>query len=382
MRKLSQLPVVKQVDADFPNGAIINETDTQDGTPVVRELYNDPLVNLYKILELGGVTANGLEDKEGSYQLVEALRKLPNLLNDSEQVLTLDGTTWSVPFDLSLLPDKYFFIAKPTDNYVSGTFVGSGEDVYPFSSTGFNASDELLVVIDQSGVKAYSFAAGGSSSGIDEVFTVMGMPIAQNSSETLFYREEGALLSDLPKCDVLEEVIRAEVADNDVLVTDIFVTQGYAVCVVYFPNEITYRFFQFPLSDLLTVEEVNVDGATFPVGSDFNPYFYADDENLYVTNTNGTDADDNIVSVFAYNPGTPNLVFQGTVTLDASFVKTSNGALKNKFLYTFVSGFLRSFDMTTGNMVLLGEFNGNNGNLFSFNGNIYFTSGEVAKKWY
>ena len=64
MKVIEQLSVPKEVSSDFPFGAIINETDTEDGTPVVREIYNDLLVNCYKILTLAGITPNGGEDSE------------------------------------------------------------------------------------------------------------------------------------------------------------------------------------------------------------------------------------------------------------------------------------------------------------------------------
>ena len=122
MKTLAQQTFVKEVSANHPFGAIINETDTNDGTPVVREVYNDLLVNNYKLLQKVGITANNLEDNEvNGYQIIEALQKLPNKLNDIEQILTLSGTVWSIPLPIELLPNKYFFFAKAAANlYVAG----------------------------------------------------------------------------------------------------------------------------------------------------------------------------------------------------------------------------------------------------------------------
>ena len=107
MKTLSQQTFVKEVSAAHPFGAIINETDTNDGTPVVREVYNDHLVNHYKLLEKVGMTANGQEDSEtNGYQIIEALEKLPNKLNDIEQILTKSGSVWSINLPIELLPNN------------------------------------------------------------------------------------------------------------------------------------------------------------------------------------------------------------------------------------------------------------------------------------
>ena len=82
MKVLGNLPVNKDSNSIYPFGANIeNETDTVSGTPVVREIYGDILMNLYRLLELTGVTPTDTEDNDSTqYQLVEALKKLPNSL--------------------------------------------------------------------------------------------------------------------------------------------------------------------------------------------------------------------------------------------------------------------------------------------------------------
>jgi len=380
MRKLSQLPVVKQVDSDFPNGAIKNETDINEGTPVVREIYNDPLVNLYKILDLAGVVFDGTEDKEGKYQLVEAIRKLPNLLNDIEQVLTLSGGVWSVPFNLTYIPTKYVFFARASDAYTPGTFKGlNASPSYSFTSSGFAANDELLVVIDVTEVRAYSLSSITGNS-VNEIFTVMGIPLQYNTSNTVYYHEYGELVSGVPRVEVIEETIRAFVSDNSVIVTDMFIMQGMLLCVVYFPIEITYRFYDFSLGDLTDPTLITPSGFSVNVGVDFAPYFYADENNLYISNNNGTSTDDNEICINIYSPGA--LAFGALLTMDNSFVKTTNAAIKDKKIYTFVNGLLCYFDINTGVKTTIGQFSGVLGQIFSYKDDIYFTSGEVALKWF
>lgn len=383
MRVLEQLAgLIREVSSDFPWGAIINETDTQDGTAVVREVYNDLLVNVYKLLDITGQDATGNEDSESNgYQLVEALKRLPNELNDIEQILTLSGTTWSVPLYLSRLPNKYVFFARVTDDYIEGQIEGLDGVIpsYNFTSAGFSASDEIMVVLDTSGARAYKI--GGSGNAVDEVFTVMGIPVAFNDQPTIYYQEQGAILSDMPKADYLESVIRVDESDASIILTDIFVMQGYVLCACFVESSTTYKFFQFPINDFSDSTPVNILSGALQAGTDYKPYFYADESNVYITNDANDSVDDNSVVTFEYDGSSSTLNQVLVATLDGSFVKTSNGAVKNNLLYTYVNGLLASFNLTTGVKAEIGTFNGLNGNLFTYNGQIYFTGGEVAKLW-
>jgi len=173
MRSLkdNQLLTPILINADYPDGSIINETGSQQGTAVVEQVYNDVLVNIFKIIDvvLGGT--NGIPDNEATtYQFLSALQKLPNIQNDIEQNLTLASTTFGLNLDITKLPDKYFIFAKVAGTYnpaVTYTFKGStSSPSYPFTSpTGFNSGDELLLILNQVGVKAYSFGGGTPASG-------------------------------------------------------------------------------------------------------------------------------------------------------------------------------------------------------------------------
>lgn len=386
MKNLGQLPIVKEVNANHPFGAIIDETDTNDGTPVVRAVYNDHLVNNYKLLEEVGYSANGLEDGEiNGYQILDAHKKLPNVLNDIEQVLDLSGTVFSVEFDLTYIPNKYFFIARASSGYVSGpsyTFEGNGTggESYSFSSpTGFNVSDELLVIIDQSGVRAYSIASSVSSAA-NEIFTVMGIPVSFNDTQKMWYKESGNLMSDVPSVDYLESIIRVDSSDGTILVNDILILQGYALCFCYSVANNTYSFYQFSLTDLSDSIFVN-SGVVFGTGTDFSPYVFTDGIYLYVTNSANNSANNYSVSKLNYNAVGAAIASNSTINLDVSFVKTSNAVVVSDKLITFTGGILNSFNLLSGAKTTLGTYNSLIGNLFKFNGSPYFTSGEVAKKW-
>ena len=383
MRTIKNLPVPQNSDAKFPFSTIQNETDLVDGTPVVEEIYGDVLTNLYKLLQTTGVTPTGTQDNDlTQYQILEALKKLPNTLNDIEQILTLTGTVWSIPLPIELLPNKYFFVSRATDAYANGgtyTFKGSGATSYPFTSSGFKASDELLLILDTSGVRAYSLAFLDSIS--DEIFTVMGLPIAFNDSNKMYYQSGGNLISDTPSINYLESIIRVNVSDGTVLVNDILISNGYALCFCLIPSTNTYFFRQFALTDLSVSFAVALVGTSFANASNFSPYVYMKQGTVYVTNAMNANANDYSITKLIYSVGGATLTLASSLDLDATFVKTSNSVVKNELLYTLISGVLTSYSLTTGTKTVLGDYGSINGNLFGFNGKTYFSSGEVAKAW-
>lgn len=383
MRTIKQLVVPQNSHSKFPFSTIQNETDLVDGTPVVEEIYGDVLTNLYKLLQTTGVTPTGTQDNDlTQYQILEALRKLPNTLNDIEQILTLTGTVWSIPLPIELLPNKYFFVARATDAYANGgtyTFKGSGATSYPFTSSGFKASDELLLILDTSGVRAYSLAFLDSIS--DEIFTVMGLPIAFNDSNKMYYQSGGNLISDTPSINYLESIIRVNVSDGTVLVNDILISNGYALCFCLIPSTNTYFFRQFALTDLSVSFAVSLVGTSFANASDFSPYVYMKQGTVYVTNAMNANANDYSITKLIYSVGGATLTLASSLDLDATFVKTSNSVVKNELLYTLISGVLTSYSLTTGTKTVLGDYGSINGNLFGFNGKTYFSSGEVGRAW-
>lgn len=385
MRTIKNLIVPQNSDSQFPFSTILNETDTNDGTPVVEEIYGDILTNSYKILQTAGITPTGTQDSDISqYQLLEAIRKLPNLLNDIEQVLTLSASQWTVTFVLEFLPNKYFFIARASADYISGatyTFKGAGAAVYGFTSSGFKASDELLVIIDQSNVRAYSLSALGSTAAT-EIFTVMGTPVAFNDSNKLWYQDAGQLLSDVPSAANLEATIRVDMADGTVLLNDVFIMSGYALCFCLVPGTNVYFFRRFNINDFSTSTAVTISGTSFSSTSDFVPYVYAEAGIVYVTNGMNSTANAYTITKLTYNSGAGTLTFVSTTNIDNTFVKTTNAAIKTGLLYTMISGVLNSFNLTSGAKVSLGTYSGNAGQVFSFNGQVYFNTGECAKKWF
>ncbi len=386
MKVLGSLPIAKDTNVKYPFGSNIqNETDTIDGTPVVREIYGDPLMNLYKVMQLAGITPNGIEDNaDTQFQLVEAFKKFSNEINDINHVLTLTGTVWSLPLNLSILPDKFVCFAQVTDNYVSTetyTFKGTGVLELPFSSQGFNASEQVLIVIDNSGVKAFSLEKLQEVA--DTVFTPLGSPLSFNDTDKMYYKEEGYLLSDLPSSDEIQQLIRVYEGEGSLILHDMFLQNNILVCFASWeidPTLSTCVIYDIDINDFGDISANTIIGGA--TTADLPYVFMSTDGELFLTNENGYSADDYRISKFVRNPLSSNHFEQVSVTpMDVTFEKTTNAVIHNGFIYTFVGGYLRKYNLTTGIKTDVLYLPSVNGQLFRFNGEVYFTTGEVAKKW-
>ena len=384
MKTIKNLQVPQDTNrAKFPFGTIKNETDTEPGTPVVREIFGDILTNVYKILQYAGVSPNGNEDSEDTgYQLLDALKKFANELNDVEQVVSLSGNTWSVNINIDNLPDKYVLFCRMADNYQSGVsyiFSGTGNETYPLTSpTGFNASDEVVLVIDQAEVRVYSLTGKSMNVG-GGVFPVFGNPVAFNNTDKIYYESSGQLLTDAPSTFNLQQVIRLAVSNSTLYVNEIMILKGHVLCVVFDTAAVTYRFFQFPLTDLENPVEVSIQG--IPVGTDNVPYVYTDGEYIFITNSGGSTANDYELKKFSYDPEVPSLTFSQSIDLDVEFKKSTNVVVKEGSLISFVEGVLEKYDLSTGSGFLIGEFNTLLGIIFNYKGEVFYSNGEVAKEW-
>lgn len=387
MKVLGNLPVVKDVNVKYPFGSNIqNETDTMEGTPVVREIYGDILMNLYKLLELTGVTPTGTEDSNlTQFQIVQSLKLLPNSLNDIEQVLVKNANVWSVPLDLQKLPNKYVFFARASENYSSINpyfFKGTGAVQYPFFSNGFSASDELMIVIDSAQVRAYSLSF--TSSSVSEVYNVMGSPLRYNSSTTMYYFSDGVLYNDTPKAYNLENIIRVNVSDGTVIVVDVLISQGFALCFCLSPSTNTYFFRQFDLLDFSVSQSVAIIGETMGSLADYKPQIYIDNAiDLYITNGMNTTANNYTFSRLVYSPGTNSMEFVSNYNIGNTYVKTTNSVIKEDILYTLLDGQLTGCNLA-GTRVFynIGVINTMLGVLFGHRNNVYYSSNNIAKKWF
>lgn len=385
MRTIKNLDVPQNSDAKFPFSTIQNETDTLNGTPVVEEIYGDLLTNIYKLLQSVGITPTETQDSDTSqYQILQALQQLPNSLNDIEQVLSLNATTWSVGFNLTTLPNKYFFFARASENYVVGTsysFEGTDENPLSFTSSGFKASDELLVIIDTDEVRAYSLSV--LSGAKEEVFSVLGQPLSYNDSDKMYYFEDGKLYSDTPSVNDLQLIARNQLEDSTFEIVEMVIISGYVLCLGI-GAALPYYFIQFPLNDLTDLQLVNVLGDTLGGSTDYKPYLYVQDSNnIFVSNQLNQSADDNKFTRLFYTPSIARLTYANVYEYENSFTKTTNAVvIGNSLVYTLVSGNLKRYVYDGGTVDDLGTFPNALGRLINFNGNVYLLNGEVAKKWF
>ncbi|MFN0254513.1 hypothetical protein [Pedobacter ureilyticus] len=389
MRTVKHLPngIERETDlVKFPDSTVVNETENNEGTPVVREIYGDVLTNLYKILRLTKETANGFEDNEvNGYQLVNALRKFTNELNDIEQQLNLTGTQFSINIDLSILPNKYVCFARAVETYVSSTvytFKGTNSDVFPFSApVPFKSGDVVLVIIDTSGVRAYSIVPSAAVSIPKEIYTPLGLPVAFNNSDKIWYQEEGYFLSDQPESHDLQAAIRFAASDGTLLVYEMLVVNSFVYCLVFAPNTLAYSIHRFSLTDLSSPSLVNITGESFPIGVDRRPNIYTDGETLYITNQTGNSDSDFVLSKYTFDHILGTLTAVGSISLDSSFAKSTNCVVKNNLLFELINGQLNKYDLGTGVKTPGSFFAGNVGLLFNYKNNFYYTNGEVGKLW-
>lgn len=84
-RNLTSIPDIQAPDADYPVGRIQNEDAPIVGTPIIEELYGDPVQFFHKLLRLAGITHNGLPENETyGFQFIEALAYYVRTLQATE----------------------------------------------------------------------------------------------------------------------------------------------------------------------------------------------------------------------------------------------------------------------------------------------------------
>lgn len=382
MRTLKSQNLVHDTNySKFPEGTILNETATQIGTPIVREGYGDLLTNIYAFIKSRNINFNNLEDNEqNGYQLIEALKLLTNTLNDTEKVLSKNLNVWTSPLPLEILPDKYIFFAKSAENYVAGnsyTFKGNSSLEYPFFSSGFSVGDELMIVIDQNTVKAFSLT-GIQQLQQDLIYPISGTPLSF-SEGPFYYLENGKVFNDSLKVYDFESILQLKAPQS--IIVDVIHHKNRFFCLLFDTVLVKYKFCSFLDSDLSTLVEVT---STY-IFNDVNPFDYkpvmvADESYIYFTNCGNNTANNySIIQLELDNSNTLNLI--NSFDIDQNFDKTTNIVFQNNGFYTLINGQIQFFHISGAPAVLLGSFPFINGYIFNMKNSIYYTNGEVAKKW-
>ncbi len=381
MRTIKNLSVPQNTDAKFPFSTIQNETDVLPGTPVVEEIYGDLLTNIYKILQTVGIAPSGTQDNDlTQYQILEAIQKLPNVINDAEHTLSLTGTVWSVPLKIEFLPNKFVFFARAAESFIPGTtytFKGNGTaTALPISCPeGFDATAELMVVIDTSTVRVFPLTTPGATDKI--ITTPLGAPLAFNNTKFLYFLENGKLYSDSPSVHDIQETIRDNQGDPFLVVLQAFLVKGKLLCFVIDGDDV-YKFFQFNLIGLNSPQYVDYD---IDSSTDNAPYCYTDGTYIYLTNDANTSSDDFVFRKLNYDTVNSEMTVNSTVFLENSFYKTTNAVMTEDSIITLVSGELNKFGINDETKYPLGVYETAIGQLFYFKSNFYFGTGEVATKW-
>lgn len=384
MRTLNQVDVVQDSNAKYPFGSTIkNETETQEGTAIVAEYMADIIQNIYKVVELAGITPTGTEDSDDTqYQIVEAFKKLPNSLNDIEQVLTLTGTVWSVNLDLTKLPNKYVLFAKSSEDYneeTTYTFKGTTSLQYGFTSNGFRSGDTLIVIVNTGGVRAIPVSSNNVNNDIN---ITLGLPLSFIQGNKMWYESQGKLMSDTPSVANIQSILRTELDDATLILNDMFIIKGVVLCFCLIPGSNQYFFRAFTLPNLTASSAVDYEDTDFDASGDFVPYVYADKNFVYVTNAMNYSPNAYQFTKLFFNADELKLYFNSTLSIDNSFEKTTNAVIKSGFLYTMLLGELVRFNLTSGVKTSLGIYPEAAGQLFGFNDSVYFNVGQVAKKWF
>lgn len=389
MRTLKNLPVPQDGDnARFPDGQIKNQSSTESGTPVVRELYGDIITNVYAILRDAGIVPNENEDSElTQYQLLDALKVFSNKLNDLQQVLTVDVNDINVTFDFDNLPENYVFIGKITEPILASenyTINSSGANSFPINSTlDISASSVVLVVLNQAGSQIFNLSS--LMSGIDgSVNTPFGTPIAFNESKNMLYFSDGRIITDNPSSFAIQDSIRAFEANANINVLEVVLHKKKLICFTIDLVTLAYKAYSFDEADLNTVEGQITLSVTGVV--DNQPYMYCDGDFIYFTNTVATVNDsvnDFRIGKFLFDPLLLELSLVSIFELDNLFQKTTNVFI-NKLtteLFTFIAGELYKYDIGLSVREEIGFFNTTDGVVFKFNGKTYYSNGNVATKW-
>jgi len=389
MRTLKNLPVPQDGDnAKFPDGQIKNQSSTESGTPVVRELYGDIITNVYAILRDAGIEPTETEDSElTQYQLLDALKVFSNNLNDLQQILTVNANDINVTFNFDNLPENYVFIGKITDPILASenyTINSIGADSFPINSTlDISASSVVLVVLNQAGSQMFNLSSLINGVG-DTINTPFGTPIAFNESKNMLYFSDGRIITDNPSSFAIQDSIRAFEANANINVLEVILHKKKLICFTIDSVTLAYKAYSFDEADLNTVEGQITLSVTGIV--DNQPYMYCDGDFVYFTNTVATvndSVDDYRIGKFLFDPLLLDLSLVAIFELENLFQKTTNVFI-NKLtteLFTFIAGELYKYDIGLSVREEIGFFNTIDGVVFKFNGKTYYSNGNVATKW-
>jgi len=383
MRTIRDLPIVQDGNNTlFPDGQIKNETATDPGTPVVREIYGDVITNIYKIIRDAGVDFTETEDSESTqYQLLDALKVFVNNLNDVLQILTVEENDVSINVDLDNLPNNYVFIGQVSELLASSEtydLTGTGDNSYVFSpDSDIKANSQVLLVIQNSSVaKIIDLSKETVQNTISLPYSGL---LSYNSTNTSYYLSDGFILNNGPEATNVQQVIRVDQNDNDILIYDAVIHKGALICLAKTDAATVYDIYVFNLTNLNTV--VNKFTVTQQASTDHVPYLFADDGFIYLSNNGNNTADDFKVRSYFLGLKPFTLTQSSDITLNSDFQKSTNYFIKDSKFYTFINGNIYSYPFTGETRDFEKFLNNTNGQVFVQDSKIYFKSGFIGNLW-
>jgi len=389
MRTIKGLPISQDGnDSNFPDGQIRNESTTEVGTPVVREIYGDVLTNIYKILRDSKITPNQLEDGENNgYQLLKALKFFVNEINDLKQVITVNNHVISTLLNIDTLPDDYVFVARISENVIkseSYTITGSGSDSYNVTlDSDITASSLVIVVLNSSSSTITSVSNSSNTSISNSVLDVsFSQPLSFNDSSKLLFISSNQVLTTDPMSYNVQNTIQVSEGNGVLIVLDAIVLKNRLICHCLDVETNEYKLFSFLTSNLNSLEgEITIPNNS---SSDNSPYIMCDGEFIYFTNSSASinnDVENFKIGKYSFDENSLTLSSVSFSEIENTFQKTTNYFITDGFLFTYISGVLSRYDLNGNSKDIVGVFNSVNGQVFKFESETYFSTGEVASKW-
>lgn len=391
MRTIKNLPVPQDGnDAKFPHGQIRNEDNNVQGTPVVREIYGDVLYNIYKIISDTGIEFTETEDSETTQaQLFQALKRFSNETNDIIKTLSVSGNIISPNFDFDSLPQNYIFIGRMSDTILASesyTIKSTGEDSYIVGlDADVLASSYVLVILNSGGTRIISLQAQTSPLELDFLDVNFGTPLSCNNSQTLLFFKNGRIYNKIPQVFDVESIIQGNQSNSEIKVVDCVVLKNRLVCFTLDTSSLIYQAFSFKLDALGELEGEISMPVTESV--DNQPYMFSDGQSLFFSNSKSEINEDVNPEAFvkcSFDEVALEISISSTFNLTSfGYEKTTNSFITptEDGIYTFINGNLKLYDFANTGVQDLGFYEDVNGQVFSFNKKVYFSSGEIATKW-
>ena len=338
MRTIKNLPVPKETDlSKFPYSTVINETETIDGTPVVREIYGDIITNLYALLVDRGIIPNEIEDNElNGYQILEAIKLNVNKLNDVHRVLeNVLENVYRIDIDFNLISDRYpIFVKSPENILLSESFrkiiyledAKGVRKVINFNKQVF-AGDELLFIISDE-VTAVNLIHNDLYEDKVEL-NIQGVPLSYSTSNLNDYMSDNTLIyNDGSSVDLSQFLDVNSIVRDIVLLNDFY----FIFCIDETDDKL--HLYKYKRGDN-NIEEILIQGINdnnqTPGLRTSNAQMYVFKNNVAFSHKGGNVFNPYIISMFNYD-GSNLLKHVSDVTLDNSFSGSSSYFMDNDFI--------------------------------------------------